>query len=137
MNRNKTKKIRVWFPANLWQECLKEITDEVDKFPMPLDINARIMSDILTHPTVSVGHHKSQRIECNITWTKDPRFPNCTIPQIVFHSADESRLFRIIEKYGGKIVPVREELNQYQQEETDNTSRGVITRFENANEVIE
>lgn len=137
MNRNKTKKIRVWFPANLWQQCLKEITDEVEKFPMPQDINARIMSAILTEPTVSAGHHKAPRIECNITWTKDPRFQGCTIPQIVYASADETRLFRIIEKYGGKIVPVRSELNQYQQEETDNTSRAKVTQFENANEVIE
>lgn len=137
MNRNKTKKIRVWFPGNLWQQCLKEITDEVEKFPMPQDINARIMSSILTEPTVSAGHHRAPRIECNITWTKDDRFPNCTIPQIVFHSADEARLFRIIEKYGGKIIPVRSELNQYQQEEIDNTSKAKVTIFENANEIVE
>lgn len=134
MNRNKTKKIRVWFPGNLWQDCLKEITDEVEKFPMPQDINARIMSAILTEPTVSAGHHRAPRIECNITWTKDPRCPGCTIPQIVFHSADESRLRRIIEKYGGRIMHVREELNQYQIEETN--SSGKTSYVELANEIM-
>jgi len=135
-DRNKRKTIRIFFPANLWQQCIKEITDEVPKFPMPQDVNARIMSAILTEPTVSKGHHKAPRIDCNVTWTKDPRFQGATIPQINFASSDEARLFKIIAKYGGKIFPVREELHQYSQEEIDNTSRATVTKFENSNELI-
>ena len=132
--RNRARKVSVMFPANLWQQCLKEITDEVEKFPMPHDINARIMSSILTEPTVSAGHHKAPRISCNITWRKHPQFPYITIPQISYDSSDEARLFRIIEKYGGKIVDSDSTMNQYEQTETNLS--GTEYNFENVNEVL-
>lgn len=132
--RNRARKISVMFPANMWQQPLKEITDEVDKFPMPHDINARIMSAILTEPTVSQGHHKKPRINCNITWRKHPLFKFITIPQIVYDSSDEARLFKIIEKYGGKIVDSDLSMNQYQQTETNPS--GTEYNFENAHEIL-
>jgi len=92
------------------------------------------MSEILTEPTVSAGHHRAPRIGCNITWRKHPQFPFITIPQIAYDSADEARLFRIIEKYGGRIVDSRSDLNQYEQEETN--SSGKTYNFENAHEIL-
>jgi len=132
--RNRSRKVSVMFPANLWQQPLKEITDDVDKFPMPHDVNARIMSSILTEPTVSQGHHKAPRIHCNVTWRKHPQFPFITIPQLDYDSADEARLFRIIEKYGGKIVDSDLRMNQYEQ--TEINSSGKEYTFENAYEIL-
>jgi len=121
--KNRARKVSVMFPANMWQQPLKEMTDNVEVFPMPRDINAKIMSAILTEPTVSEGHHKKPRINCNITWRKHPLFKFVTIPQISYDSSDEVRLFRIIEKYGGKIVDSDLSINQYQQEETDSSGK--------------
>lgn len=132
--RNRARKVSVMFPANMWQQPLKEMTDDVDVFPMPHDINARIMSAILTEPTVSQGHHKKPRINCNITWRKHPLFKFITIPQISYDLSDETRLFRIIEKYGGKIVDSDLNMNQYQQEEID--SSGKTHSFENMIELL-
>ncbi len=132
--RNRSRKVSVMFPANLWQQPLKEMTDEDEQFPMPQDINARIMSAILTEPTVSQGHHKKPRISCNITWRKHPKHPYITIPQIAYDSSDETRLFKIIEKYGGKIVDSDKTMKQYGQEET--SPSGTVYNFENANEIL-
>ena len=39
-------------------------------------------------------------------------------------------------KYGGKVVPLREELHQRGGEETDYTNTGKIHNFENVHELI-
>ena len=132
--RNRARKVSVMFPANMWQQPLKEIEDEVDKFPMPHDINAKIASALLTYPTVSQGHHKKPRISCNVTWRKHPQFKFITIPQICYDSTDEVRLFKIIEKYGGKIVDSDLSMKQYGQTET--SPSGKEHHFENSYEIL-
>jgi len=136
MNWNKTKKIRVMFPGGLYQDCLREVTEEIVKFPVPLDINARILSGIITKPTIDLGTRKRPRIECNITWFKHPIFKHIQIPQILYASSDEKRLFQIIEKYGGKIMKVDKESGQYLTEETNLTNSAKVTMVEHVNENI-
>ena len=132
--RNRARKVSVMFPGNMYQQFLNDIDTEVDKFPVPIDVNARIMSAILTEPTVSAGHHRAPKIGCNVTWRKHPQFPYITIPQLSYDSADEARLFRIIEKYGGKIIESDLSMDQYQQSET--SPSGKEYNFENVSEIL-
>ena len=138
MNLNKAKKIKVMFPGGLYQDCIAEITKEIIKFPVPLDINARILSGMMTKPTFDLGGvgHKRPRIECNITWFRHPLFPYITMPQILYASSDEKRLFQIIEKYGGKIIKVDKTSDQNLMPETDNTNTGTVHEVERVNEII-
>ncbi len=46
-------------------------------------------------------------IRGNITWRKDPIFHR-TIAQVAFASSDEPKLMRIINKFGGKIIPLKD-----------------------------
>jgi len=75
-------------------------------------------------------------IRGNITWRKHPIFLRNTIVQIAFASSDEPKVMRIMQKFGGKIVPLKENSNQIGREETDNTSVGNTHNFEQVNEYI-
>jgi len=75
-------------------------------------------------------------IRGNITWRKHPLFHRNTIAQIAFASSDEPKVMRIMNKFGGKIVPIKEGLGQRGKEETDNTSLGRTHQFEAVNEYI-
>lgn len=103
-----------------------------------VDRERRLLSDMLTAPTIDMGNRKEPRIRVNITWTDDPRYPKgvSTVPQIQYASSDESRLFKLIEKYGGQIIPTGE-WNQCQMEETDNNNSGKTHQIERAEEVLQ
>jgi len=75
-------------------------------------------------------------IRGNITWRKHPLFGRNTIAQIAFASSDEPKVMRIMNKFGGKIVPIQEDLNQIEKEETDNTTLGIAHSYEDVNEYI-
>jgi len=75
-------------------------------------------------------------IRGNITWRKHPIFGRNTIAQIAFASSDEPKVMRIINKYGGKIVPLKEPSIQNGIEETDNNTLGITHHFEQVNEYI-
>jgi len=47
-------------------------------------------------------------IRGNITWRKHPIYGRNTIAQVAFASSDEPKVMRIINKFGGKIVPLNE-----------------------------
>jgi len=97
------------------------------------------LSDLLTRPTqIQIKHRPVPYVQANITWRDDPRFPKGikTIPQINFLSSDEWKILRFIEKYGGKIIPIQEDLGQSIHEETDLTNTGKEYNFEVIDEII-
>ncbi len=75
-------------------------------------------------------------IRGNITWRKHPLFHRNTIVQIAFASSDEPKVMRIINKFGGKIVPLKEDSIQMGKTETDNTTLGITHNYEAVNEYI-
>ncbi len=80
--------------------------------------------------------NSSQRyIRGNITWRKHPLFHRNTIVQIAFASSDEPKIMRIINKFGGKIVPVIES-HQIGREEIDNTNTAKEHYYEQISEYI-
>ena len=79
--------------------------------------------------------NSSQRyIRGNITWRKHPLFGRNTIAQIAFASSDEPKVMRIMNKFGGKIVPLKEDSVQNGIEETNLS--GTTYNFEQVNEYI-
>ncbi len=142
MNRNKTKKIKVWF-SQLWyiEQVEKEAKKEVLKFLAPLSMTDRIelakksMSDEFASPSnIIVGSRKLPKIEgFNCTWIRDP---SCSgfYAQFTFANGEEKKVMKIIEKYGGKLVNPDLRLNQYQIEEIN--SSGKTNQIELANEIL-
>jgi len=97
-------------------------------------IPRNIISDELFRPTQlnsSLPH-----VDGNCTWIDDPRFPRgvSTLAQILFTSSDEKKVMRIVNKYGGEIIQIREDLNQNMITEVDPS--GKINTVELATEVI-
>ncbi len=78
------------------------------------------------------------KVHTNVTWISDPRFPRGikTLAQCNFLSSDESRIMRVANKWGWKVVDVNMKLHQRGKEETDNTSRGTTHKYEQVDEVI-
>ena len=142
MNRNNTKKIKVWF-SQLWyiEQLEKEATKEVLKFLAPLSVTDRIelakktMSDEFASPSdIIVGSRSLPKIEgFACTWVRDP---SCRgfYAQFQFASSEENKVMRLIEKYGGKMVNPDLCLHQNQIEETN--SSGKTNQIELANEII-
>jgi len=73
-------------------------------------------------------------IRGNITWRKHPIFHRNTIAQVAFASSDEPKIMRIINKFGGKIIPLKENLVQNGREETNLS--GTTYNYEEVNEYI-
>jgi len=92
-NRNHTKKIAIDFGF----------------------IPREIINKEMFRPTqIQVGARPVPHIFGNCTWRKHPYFSNGTIAQICFASSDEKKLRRIIDKWKGKVVQVRDDINQWQ-----------------------
>ncbi len=70
-------------------------------------------------------------IRGNITWRKHPIFHRNTIAQIAFASSDEPKVMRIIQKFGGKIIPLKENSLQYGIEETNLSGKTINTELVN------
>jgi len=73
-------------------------------------------------------------IRSNITWRKHPIFHRNTIAQVAFASSDEPKVMRIINKFGGKIVPLKENSIQNGRKETNLS--GTTYNYEGVNEYI-
>ena len=144
MNRNNTKKIRVWFSHEvLIQDVEREATKLVQKFLAPLDFTTRLelakekMSDVFAgQSNMQLGNRYLPKIEgFNCTWIS--RNVNGGFEaQFTFASAEEKKVRRIIEKSGGKIVNPDEKLHQYEIEETDLTNQAKQHQVELANEIL-
>jgi len=86
---------------------------------------------------VHVGARYLPRIEgFNCTWRNDEKDPLFTIAQFTFASGEEKKVSAIIEKYNGKIIPIRKDLHQWQFEETNQSNSGKEYKVENVNEII-
>ena len=103
-------------------------------------IDRELIAEEFTRPTqIQIGVRPLPHIDGNITFQKDPNIPwasNCFLAQVNFRSSDESKVMRIMNKYGGTVVKLREEMHQRGQEETDNNSIGKTHSFENVDELI-
>lgn len=142
MNRNLTKKMKVWF-SQLWyiEQLERDATKIVLKLLAPLTVTERIeiakktMSGEFADPSgMAVGSKHLPKIEgFNCTWFRDP---SCRgfYAQFTFASSEEQKVMRLIEKYGGKIVNPDVRSHQHQVEEIN--SSGKSNQVEFANEII-
>lgn len=103
-------------------------------------LNREQIAQEFTRPTqIQIGNRPIPHIDGNITFQKDERFPwatNCFMAQVNFRSSDEKKVMRIMTKWGGQVVQLKEELHQRGQEETDNTNTGKEHNYENVDELI-
>ena len=139
MNENKIKKVSVKFPNFVSKDSIEyEGRRMVLKLPQIQDINNRMYSELFAgESNVTVGARKLPRIEgFNCTWRNDEKNPQYTIAQFTFASGEEKKVDRIIEKYQGVIIQSREDLNQWQFDETNLNNTGSVTQVENVHEYV-
>jgi len=139
MNTNKIKKISVKFPNFVTKDSIEyEGKRLVLKLPQIQDINNRMYSKLFSDSSsVHVGARYLPRIEgFNCTWRNDEKNPQFTIAQFTFASGEERKVFRIIEKYNGQIIKSRDDLNQWQFEETNLNNSNTSYQVENVNEYV-
>lgn len=103
-------------------------------------LNRELIAEEFTRPTqIQIGPRPAPYIDGNITFQKDPRFPwasNCFMAQVNFRSSDESKVMRIMNKWGGQAVQLREDLRQRGTEETNLTNTAKEETFEIIDELI-
>ena len=137
MNQNKIKKISVKFPNFVSKDNIEyEGKKMVLKLPQIQDINNRMYSELFSGASgMSVGAKQLPRIEgFNCTWRNDEKNPQFTIAQFTMASGEEKKVMKIVEKYGGKVIPSRADLNQWQFDETNLS--GNTYQVENVNETL-
>jgi hypothetical protein len=137
MNESKIKKVSVKFPNFVNKNSVEyEGKRIVLKLPEIQDINNRIYSELFSGDSgMSVGAKNLPRIEgFNCTWRNDEKNPQFTIAQFTFASGEERKVMKIVEKYGGTVIESREDLNQWQFDETNLS--GNSYQVENVNETL-
>tara|TARA_R110000823_G_scaffold5735_3_gene22619 strand:+ start:2224 stop:2649 length:426 start_codon:yes stop_codon:yes gene_type:complete len=137
MNTNKIKKISVKFPNFVSKDNIEyEGKRIVLKLPQIQDINNRMYSELFSGDSgMQVGARNLPRIEgFNCTWRNDEKNPQFTIAQFTMASGEEKKVMRIVEKYGGKVIPSRQDLNQWAFDETNLS--GKVTQVENVHETL-
>ena len=138
MNLNKIKKIAVKFPNWIDPVLIQKAGSfSVTKFKQARNINLELGSQLFAHESnISVGARKLPYIEgFNATMLNDIYIPGCFAMQFSFASGEEKKVFRLIEKYSGKLLPVREELKQWGTSEGDEDNPR--NHFERVNETID
>jgi len=133
LNTNKIKKISVRFPNFVSRDSIEyEGKKIVLKLPEIQNINNRLYSKLFSDSSnVQIGPRYLPKIEgFNCTWRNDEKNPTHTIAQFTFASGEERKVNRIIEKYGGIIIPSREDLHQWEFEEGNQ-------KVENVHETIQ
>ena len=139
MNINKAKKIRVRFPNIVsGKMVVGECEKQVMKLPAIQDINNRIYSELFAGSSnTQVGARMLPRVEgFNCTWISDKsNYGSYVDAQFTFASSEERKVMRIIDRHGGKIINVREDLNQNCFTETNLS--GKENEVERVNEVLE
>ena len=137
MNESKIKKVSVKFPNFVSKDSVEyEGKRVVLKLPQIQDINNRMYSELFSGDSgMQVGARNLPRIEgFNCTWRNDEKNPQYTIAQFNFASGEERKVSKIIEKYGGQVIESREDLNQWQFDETNLS--GSTYQVENVNETL-
>ena len=138
MNVNKAKKIRVRFPNLVsGKMVVGECEKQVMKLPEIQDVNNRIYSELFAGSSnTQVGARMLPKVEgFNCTWINSDRIMGAYVDaQFTFASSEERKVMKIIDKHGGKIINVREDLNQNSFTETNLS--GKENQVERVNEVI-
>jgi|TARA_R110000824_G_scaffold12395_1_gene54321 hypothetical protein len=138
MNINKTKKVRVRFPNLVsGNMVIGECTKQVMKLPQIQDINNRIYSEMFSGESgMECGARMLPKVEgFNCTWISDKSiYGRYVDAQFTFASSEEKKVMKIIDKYGGKIVNVRTDLNQNEHKEINGS--GKENAVEQVNEVL-
>ena len=137
MNESKIKKVSVKFTNFVSKDSVEyEGKRVVLKLPQIQDINNRMYSELFSGDSgMQVGARNLPRIEgFNCTWRNDEKNPQYTIAQFTFASGEERKVSKIIEKYGGQVIESREDLNQWQFDETNLS--GSTYQVENVNETL-
>ena len=129
MNTNKIKKISVKFP-NIVNRLDIDYEGKrlVQKIPALYDINNQLKNLNISHigdqfsssSGVHVGARYLPRIEgFNCTWRNDETDPTHVYAQFTFASGEEKKVQKIIDKNMGIIIKSRDDLNQWQFDETN------------------
>jgi len=139
MNLNKIKKICVKFPN--WVsagQMYNEATKQVLKFREARNINAEIATDMFASDSgMQVGSRNLPHIEgFNATFRNDLKFVAHFAMQFTFASGEERKVFRLIEKHNGEIIPIREELHQWGTYDGDDENNP-RNQYEKVNETIQ
>lgn len=138
MNLNKTKKIAVKFPNFVNPHIIEsEGKRYVMKFKQARNINLELMSqEFARESAISIGSRKLPYIEgFNCTMLNDMYFPGYFAMQFTFASGEEKKVFRLIEKYNGIQIPLRDNLQQWGTSETNLS--GKEYNYERVNEFID
>ena len=140
MNLNKIKKIAVKFPNFINpQMIIGDATKVVMKLREARNLNAEIASKMFAGDSgMSCGPRNLPHIEgFNCTFLNDQPEPGYLKMQFTFASGEEKKVQRIIERYGGILLPIRNDLNQWGKEEADQNNSGKMHSYENVNETIQ
>lgn len=137
MNVNKVKKIAVKFP-NFVNPSIIESEGKrlVLKFKEARNINLELMSqEFARESAISVGARKLPHIEgFNCTMLNDIYIPGYFAMQFTFASGEEKKVSRLIEKYNGQQIQLRDDLQQWGTSETNLS--GKEYNYERVNEFI-
>ena len=139
MNLNRIKKIAVRFPNFVNPEMIiGDATRIVMKFKEARNINLEMASEIFAGDSgMQVGARNLPHIEgFNCTFLNDIQIVGCFAMQFTFASGEEKKVSRLIERYGGTILPLRKDLNQWGTTETDQNNSGKEHNYENVNELL-
>ena len=77
--------------------------------------------------------HSHNTVACEYDWD-EKTLSWKEITQFTFASGEERKVFKIIEKYDGQIIPNREDLNQWAFDETNLSGKSY--QVENVNEYL-
>jgi hypothetical protein len=100
-------------------------------------VSRELIADEFTRATrTQIGARPLPEVDTNITFQKHPVYSNMFMAQLNFRSSYEGKVLRMIHKWGGKPVQIREDLSQRGITETDNTNRGTQHSIEIADELI-
>jgi len=138
MNLNKVKKIAVKFPNFVNPEMIiGDATRVVMKFKEARNINLEMASELFAGDSgMQVGARNLPHIEgFNCTFLNDIQIPGMFAMQFTFASGEEKKVQRIIDRYGGKLLPIRTDLNQWGTSEGDEDNPR--NHFERVNETIQ
>ena len=137
MNTNHIKKIAVKFPNFVDVNMIyKDATKNVLKFREARNVNLEIASKMFAGDSgMQIGARKLPHIEgFNCTFLNDLYFPAHFAMQFTFASGEERKVMRLIEKHGGKVMPIRENMNQWGTHDGDEDNKR--NQYENVNEVL-
>lgn len=100
-------------------------------------ISRKLIAEEFTRATCTqIGPRPIPEVDTNITFQRHPIFSNSFMAQLNFRSSYEEKVLRIMRKWGGIVVALREDLHQRGQTETDNNNTGKEHSYENVNELI-